>query len=101
MAGGDAKLSGRAVEVTDQETFDRFVGQEREEKGEEPPQPSISSGSTSTRSSAPPSAATHPTTSSSRHGASAAACHASNAADPIKTSRTPAASTGSFGRRVS
>jgi Pyridoxamine 5'-phosphate oxidase len=39
MAGGDAKLSGRAVEVTDQETFDRFVGQEREEKGEEPPQP--------------------------------------------------------------
>jgi hypothetical protein len=39
MAGGDAKLSGRAVEVTDQETFDWFVGQERDEKGEEPPEP--------------------------------------------------------------
>ena len=39
MAGGDAKLSGQATEVTDQETFDWFVGQEREEKGEEPPQP--------------------------------------------------------------
>ncbi|HKH25684.1 MAG TPA: pyridoxamine 5'-phosphate oxidase family protein [Acidimicrobiia bacterium] len=39
MTGGDAKLSGRAVAVTDQETFDWFVGKEREEKGEEPPQP--------------------------------------------------------------
>jgi hypothetical protein len=39
MTGGDAKLSGRAEEVTDQETFDWFVGKEREEKGEEPPQP--------------------------------------------------------------
>jgi hypothetical protein len=39
MAGGDAKLSGRAVEVTDRETFDRFVGQERDAKGAEPPQP--------------------------------------------------------------
>ena len=39
MPRGDAKLSGRAEEVTDQETFDWFVGQEREEKGREPPQP--------------------------------------------------------------
>ena len=39
MAGGDAKLAGRAVEVTDRETFDRFVGQERDEKGEAPPEP--------------------------------------------------------------
>jgi Pyridoxamine 5'-phosphate oxidase len=39
MALGDAKLAGRAVEVTDQATFDWFVGQEREEKGEEPPEP--------------------------------------------------------------
>ena len=39
MSGGDAKLAGLAVEVTDQETFGWFVGQEREEKGEEPPQP--------------------------------------------------------------
>ena len=39
MAGGDAKLSGRAEEVTDRETFAWFVGQERKEKGEEPPQP--------------------------------------------------------------
>jgi hypothetical protein len=39
MAGGDAKLSGRALEVTDQETIDWFVGKEREDTGEEPPQP--------------------------------------------------------------
>jgi len=39
MSDGDAKLSGRAEEVTDQETFDRFVGKERQEKGEDPPQP--------------------------------------------------------------
>jgi len=39
MPDGDAKLSGRAEEITDQETFDWFIGQEREEKGEEPPQP--------------------------------------------------------------
>ena len=39
MAGGDAKLAGRAVEVTDQETFAWFVGQERDEKGEAPPEP--------------------------------------------------------------
>lgn len=39
MADGDAKISGRAVEITDQSTFDRFIGREREEKGEEPPQP--------------------------------------------------------------
>lgn len=39
MPDGDAKLSGRAEEVTDRDTFARFVGQEREAKGEEPPQP--------------------------------------------------------------
>jgi len=39
MADGDAKISGRAVEITDPATFDRFVGEEKEEKGEEPPQP--------------------------------------------------------------
>jgi general stress protein 26 len=39
MPDGDAKLSGRAEEVTDRETFAWFVGQEREEKGAEPPQP--------------------------------------------------------------
>ena len=39
MPDGDAKLSGRADEVTDEETFAWFVGQEREEKGEEPPEP--------------------------------------------------------------
>jgi len=39
MPDGDAKLSGRAEEVTDEETFAWFVGQEREEKGEEPLQP--------------------------------------------------------------
>ncbi len=39
MAGGDAKLAGRAVEVTDRETFDRFTGQEREDKGDAPPEP--------------------------------------------------------------
>jgi Pyridoxamine 5'-phosphate oxidase len=39
MTAGDAKVSGRAVEVTDQATFESFVGKEREEKGEEPPQP--------------------------------------------------------------
>jgi general stress protein 26 len=39
MPDGDAKLSGRAEEVTDRETFAWFVGQEREEKGEEPPEP--------------------------------------------------------------
>jgi hypothetical protein len=39
MAGGDAKLAGRAVEVTDQATIERFVGREREEKGDEPPGP--------------------------------------------------------------
>jgi hypothetical protein len=39
MTDGDAKLSGRAEEVTDRETFAWFVGQEREQKGEEPPLP--------------------------------------------------------------
>jgi general stress protein 26 len=39
MAGGDAKLSGRALEVTDRETFDWFISKEGEEKGEEPPEP--------------------------------------------------------------
>jgi hypothetical protein len=39
MADGDAKLAGRAEEITDQETFDWFAGQEREEKGEVPPEP--------------------------------------------------------------
>lgn len=39
MPGGDAKLAGRADEVTDQETFDWFVGAEGAEKGQEPPQP--------------------------------------------------------------
>jgi hypothetical protein len=39
MSGGDAKLSGRGVEVTDRETFDRFVGHERDEKGDAPPEP--------------------------------------------------------------
>jgi hypothetical protein len=39
MAGGDAKLAGRAVEVTDKQTFDWFVGEEREQKGEAPPEP--------------------------------------------------------------
>jgi Pyridoxamine 5'-phosphate oxidase len=36
MAGGDAKIAGRAVEATDPATFEWFVGQEREEKGEAP-----------------------------------------------------------------
>lgn len=39
MTGGDAKLSGRAVEVSDQATIDWFAGREREENGGEPPQP--------------------------------------------------------------
>jgi general stress protein 26 len=39
MAGGDAKLAGRAIEITDQRTIDWFAGQEREEKGEAPPEP--------------------------------------------------------------
>jgi hypothetical protein len=39
MMGGDAKISGRAAEVTHHETFDWFVGKEREEKGEAPPEP--------------------------------------------------------------
>lgn len=39
MALGDAKLGGRAEEITDRDAFDWFIGQEREEKGEEPPQP--------------------------------------------------------------
>jgi hypothetical protein len=39
MGGGDAKLAGRAVEVTDKQTFDWFVGEEREQKGEAPPEP--------------------------------------------------------------
>jgi hypothetical protein len=39
LRGGDAKLAGRAVEVTDQATFDWFVGTEREAKGEAPPEP--------------------------------------------------------------
>lgn len=39
MTDGDAKISGRAVEVTDPSTFDWFMGQEREEKGEAPPLP--------------------------------------------------------------
>ena len=39
MAGGDAKVSGRAIEVTDKATFDWFVGTERAEKREEPPEP--------------------------------------------------------------
>jgi hypothetical protein len=39
MAGGDAKLAGRAIEITDQTTIDWFAGQEGEEKGEAPPEP--------------------------------------------------------------
>jgi Pyridoxamine 5'-phosphate oxidase len=39
MADGDAKLAGRAVEVTDPATFEWFVGKEKEDKGEEPPLP--------------------------------------------------------------
>jgi general stress protein 26 len=39
MAGGDAKLSGRAFEVVDRETLDWFIGQERNAKGEAPPEP--------------------------------------------------------------
>ena len=39
MPGGDAKLSGRAVEVLDRETFDWFMAQERDDKGEAPPEP--------------------------------------------------------------
>jgi hypothetical protein len=39
MGGGDAKLLGRAIEVTDRETFDWFVGRERDEKGEGPREP--------------------------------------------------------------
>jgi hypothetical protein len=39
MTGGDAKIAGRAVEITDQATFDWFVGAEREAKGEAPPDP--------------------------------------------------------------
>lgn len=39
MADGDAKLAGRAVEVTDRATFDWFIGNEKEDKGEEPPEP--------------------------------------------------------------
>ncbi|HMF83747.1 MAG TPA: pyridoxamine 5'-phosphate oxidase family protein [Acidimicrobiia bacterium] len=39
MAGGDAKLSGRAIEVNDRDTFDRFVGHEPDEKGVVPPEP--------------------------------------------------------------
>ena len=39
MADGDAKISGRAAEVTDPATFDWFVGKEMEEKGEDAPQP--------------------------------------------------------------
>jgi hypothetical protein len=39
MADGDAKISGRAVEVTDQAIVDWFAAKEREEKGEEPPKP--------------------------------------------------------------
>jgi Pyridoxamine 5'-phosphate oxidase len=36
MADGDAKLAGRAIEITDQSTIDWFAGQEGEEKGEAP-----------------------------------------------------------------
>jgi general stress protein 26 len=39
MTDGDAKLSGRADEITDRETFEWFVEQEREDKGQEPPEP--------------------------------------------------------------
>ena len=39
MPDGDAKLAGRAEEVTDQQTFDWFIGEELAEKGKEPPQP--------------------------------------------------------------
>jgi hypothetical protein len=39
MACGDAKLLGRAIEATEQETFDWFVGQERDEESEEPREP--------------------------------------------------------------
>jgi Pyridoxamine 5'-phosphate oxidase len=39
LAGGDAKVGGRAVEVTDRATFEWFVGEEREAKGEAPPEP--------------------------------------------------------------
>jgi hypothetical protein len=39
LADGDAKIGGRAVEVTDPATFEWFIGKEQEEKGEEPPEP--------------------------------------------------------------
>jgi general stress protein 26 len=39
MPDGDAKLAGRAEEVTDQETFEWFIGEERAEKGQDPPEP--------------------------------------------------------------
>ena len=39
MADGDAKLAGRAIEITDQGTIGWFAGQEGEEKGEAPPEP--------------------------------------------------------------
>jgi len=39
MAGGDAKLSGPAVEVVDDEMIAAFVGRFEEERGHEPPQP--------------------------------------------------------------
>jgi hypothetical protein len=39
MADGDAKLAGRAIEITDQATIDWFAEQEGEEKGEAPPEP--------------------------------------------------------------
>jgi hypothetical protein len=39
MAGGDAKLSGRAVEVTDPATFAAFVKHLDEEHGQNPPEP--------------------------------------------------------------
>ena len=39
LTDGDAKLTGRAVEVTDDETFARFVRRFEEGRGHEPPQP--------------------------------------------------------------
>jgi len=39
MAGGDAKLSGRAIEIADDATIAAFVGRFEEDRGQEPPQP--------------------------------------------------------------
>jgi hypothetical protein len=39
MAGGDAKLSGSAIEVTDDATVAAFVARFEEERGQVPPEP--------------------------------------------------------------